>query len=362
MKLNKIYCEDCLKTLNKIPNKYLNCVITSPPYWGLRNYGNNNNKIWNGNKYCNHKWSKKQGYENFCQKCGAWKGQLGLEPNPELYVSNLVSIFQEIKRVLKDNGTLWLNLGDTYYSSGGESRHIGYKDPKYKNGRNIDFKEPQTQPHSILKGKDLVGIPWRVAFALQKDGWYLRNDIIWQKPNSMPESVTDRFVKSHEHIFLLTKSKKYYFNQQHENCITGNGKKQGVVKGKRFGGKLNAKGTVSGYNQRIIKNKFKGRNKRDVWQINTKSFPEAHFAVYPPDLIRPCIKAGCPNNGIVYDPFIGAGTTGLVALEEEKKFIGSEISKKYVDIANRRINKVKKEKYKNKKQKEKYKSILNNFK
>ena len=261
--------------------------------------------------------------------------QLGLESTPEEYVDNMINVFREVKRVLRDDGTLWLNLGDTYCGTGSKGE---YKDPKHKDGRNGQTIALNTKIQG-LKPKDMVGIPWRVAFALQADGWYLRQDIIWSKPNAMPEPVTDRCTKSHEYIFLLSKSNHYYYDH---NAI----KEPYTEPMNRWGGtKLKADGESmwdSGtghqtYRDRNMRPDENGKNKRSVWTVNTKPFKKAHFAVFPEKLIEPCILAGCPKDGIVLDPFIGSGTTGKVARKYHRNFIGIELNKKYIDdIANDR--------------------------
>lgn len=308
IELNKIYKEDCRETLTKLPDKSINCCVTSPPYYGLRDYGD--------------------------------EGQIGLEETPEQYVEKLVFIFREVRRVLRDDGTLWLNLGDSYNGSGQDSgKKLGSKSQSI--GRIVGEANP-TKATRIkgLKPKDLIGIPWMVAFALRADGWYLRQDIIWHKPNPMPESVTDRCTKAHEYIFLLSKSQRYYYDAEaikeksvdpigslnrykyefsgRDGLIMPDGKEQQIApKGKRDFSLL--------------------CNKRSVWTVNTKPYKEAHFATYPEKLIVPCIKAGCPEDGTVYDPFMGAGTTALVAHKLNRKFIGSELNPEYVKITERRI-------------------------
>src|SRR5690606_34431393 len=276
---------DALSVLKTMPDKSINTCVTSPPYWGLRDYGVD--------------------------------GQLGLEPTPEEYVANLVEVFREVKRALRDDGTLWLNLGDSYASvhTGGQ------KSPKSTVGSNMpgvqEIRQPKANPQEYgLKDKDLVGIPWRVAFALQADGWYLRSDIIWHKPNAMPESVTDRPTKAHEYIFLLSKSPKYYYDYEAiKEPAAYDGRKDTLLKGSPKYEKCGVPGQVAHLmaakgHERWKKNE-RGeyvRNKRSVWTVPTKPFPEAHFAVYPPDLITPCILAGCPVGGTVLDPFAGSGT------------------------------------------------------
>lgn len=295
MELNKIYCGDSLEVLKTFPDKSINCCVTSPPYWGLRDYG--------------------------------VVGQLGLEPTPEEYVNRMVEIFREAKRVLRDDGTLWLNLGDSY-AGGGFGGH-----PDNKAAKGIAGKPVNKVPN--LKPKDLVGIPWRVAFALQADGWYLRSDIIWSKPNAMPESVKDRPTKAHEYIFLLSKSEKYYYDA---DAI------KEPAKWERWGDQTVIKeqqGTA-----KWIKNKSKDelqqmkfKNKRTVWQTPTRPFKGAHFAVFPPELIKPCILAGCPKDGIVLDPFMGSGTTAIVAKQNARNYVGIELNEQYArEIAEPRLN------------------------
>lgn len=306
LELNKVHEGDALELLKKLGDESVQCVVTSPPYWGLRDYG--------------------------------VEGQLGLEPTPEAYVNDLVSIFQEIKRVLKKDGTVWLNLGDTYYSKGGASRHKGYSDPKYPNGRNGEFNEPQTTPHEFLKPKDLVGIPWRVAFALQERlGFYLRQAIIWHKPNAMPSSVTDRPSTDYEFVFLLSKSEKYYYDadairEPHtssEKEISRQRKEAGDYD-KPYAQSKKSSGGV-GYNPL-------GRNCRAVWSINTKPNPEAHFAVFPEALPERCIKAGTKEQDVVLDPFAGSGTTLWVAKRLNRQYVGLELSPEYCKMANKLLS------------------------
>ena len=313
MNCNTIYQGDVIEKLKEIETGTVQCVVTSPPYWGLRDYGID--------------------------------GQLGLEETPEEYVEKMVEVFREVKRVLHDTGTVWLNLGDSYNGSGGAGGDYnkgGLKDgqPKYK-GRNI----------SSLKPKDLVGIPWRVAFALQADGWYLRQDIIWHKPNPMPESVTDRCTKSHEYIFLLSKSAKYFYDADaiREKAkyynITGMDA-TGYKDAHSFNGKhknLMDKGQNI-HSMHVKRSKGKGepdtegkRNKRSVWKITTKPYKEAHFAVFPEELPTLCIKAGSEEGDVVLDPFFGSGTTGWVAQRLGRKWIGIELNEEYIKIANKRF-------------------------
>ena len=290
----KILQGNCLEVLKDLPEQSVNTCITSPPYWGLRNYQE--------------------------------EEQLGLEDTPEEFVESLVKVFREVKRVLRDDGTVWLNLGDTYCGTG----HKGnYTDPKHKEGRNGQ-KIALNNKIDGLKSKDLVGIPWRVALALQQDGWYLRQDIIWHKPNPMPESVTDRCTKSHEYIFLLSKNAKYYFDNESikEDSVTII-KKRTRKTGTGVDSNIGNKGSAGNNGK---------RNKRSVWTVPTKPFKGAHFATFPPDLIEPCVLAGCPEGGTVLDPFGGAGTTGLVAEQNNRDSILIELNPDYIEIAEKRLN------------------------
>jgi len=310
LELNRLYNMDCLEGLKQLDDNSINCCVTSPPYWGLRDYG--------------------------------VEGQLGLESTPEEYVAKMVEVFREVKRVLRDDGTLWLNLGDSYNNTSGFSR----ASPEYfREGRVGGSADKKAIKHSTIKAKDLVGIPWMVAFALRADGWYLRSDIIWAKPNPMPESVTDRPTKAHEYIFLLSKSQHYYYDHEAiKEPAAYDGRKDTLLKGSP----KYEKGVVPGQvehsmaakgHERWKKNE-RGeyvRNKRSVWTIPTKPFKEAHFAVFPPDLIKPCILAGCPEGGIVLDPFMGSGTTGMVAAMYQRNFIGFELNQEYCKMAEKRI-------------------------
>jgi DNA modification methylase len=362
--INKIHCGNALDLLRQMPDNTVHCVVTSPPYWGLRDYGTA--KWEGGDPNCEHVVGRatRGGLTDFqknnkgsfadeairqgekCPHCGAIRidYQLGLEKTPEEYVQNLVDVFREVKRVLKKDGVAWINLGDSYMSSGGASRHHGYTDPKYKDGRKVEYFEPRVYPHPNIKPKDLVGIPWMVAFALRADGWWLRQDIIWAKNNPMPESVNDRCTKSHEYIFLLSKSQKYYFDA---DAIKEDSVSEESYKGRRFRAakaivKANARpfqnpNTLDKGNEADGKT-YEKRNKRSVWTVNTKPFSGAHFATFPEMLIRDCVLAGCPENGIVLDPFMGAGTTAVVARKLNRYYVGIELNPEYIDIANRRIN------------------------
>jgi len=284
---------NCLDILPTMEAGSVNCCVTSPPYFGLRDYGNDE--------------------------------QIGLEETPEAFVESLVNVFREVKRVLADDGTLWLNLGDSYAGSGrGPAGNLGSKN----NERHMEDKHSCLTPKG-LKPKDLIGIPWRVALALQADGWYLRQDIIWSKPNPMPESVTDRCTKAHEYIFLLSKSPKYFYDADaiSEPAIHA-GDDRGSRTDSRRGTECNSMSGKTG----------ETRNKRSVWEVTTKPYSGAHFATFPPDLIKPCILAGCPAGGTVLDPFGGSGTTGMVALELGRSAELIELNPAYVEIIEGRTH------------------------
>jgi DNA modification methylase len=296
--------------------------VTSPPYFGLRDYGH--------------------------------PGQIGQEETPEAFVAAMVEVFREVRRVLKADGTCWLNLGDTYVNHsqpGGGDPTIGQ--------RNVGASKYRPTPVEGLKPKDLIGIPWRVAFALQADGWYLRQDIIWAKPNPMPESVTDRCTKSHEYIFLLSKSKNYYYDHEaikepaecgrlrgsgpmvkpgtgrNDSAMTGDHRVRPSKKKGDFNGKTEA---MADTGQNAFRAVTDTRNKRSVWNVQTFSYPEAHFATYPPDLIKPCIMAGTKPGDVVLDPFGGSGTTGQVAIELGRRAILCELNEDYAQIIHQRTN------------------------
>jgi len=324
----QLYNGDALTILKDMPSESISCCVTSPPYWGLRDYGVD--------------------------------GQLGLEQTPEEYVANMVGVFGEVKRVLRKDGTLWLNLGDSYMSN--PSCDIG--DPKNMDGRKR-MDNPNRHNIAGLKAKDLVGIPWRVAFALQADGWYLRSDIIWAKPNPMPESVTDRPTKAHEYIFLLSKKPRYYYdyeairenlqessikrlsqdleNQQGSQRANGGSKTNGpmkavVRKDKQRGHSRRHAGFNDRWDHMTKEEQCSiGRNKRTVWTVATQSFKESHYAVFPEKLIEPCILAGCPEGGTVLDPFAGAGTTLYVAEKLWRNSVGIELNPDYCKIIERRM-------------------------
>jgi site-specific DNA-methyltransferase (adenine-specific) len=304
----EILIGDCIESMRTMEAGSVNCCVTSPPYFGLRDYGHD--------------------------------GQIGLEDTPDAFVARLVEVFREVKRVLRDDGTLWLNLGDSYAGSGkgrnADGTHSigGKQDTNAGSNEGKGFKAT-TPDH---KPKDLIGIPWRVAFALQADGWYLRQDIIWHKPNPMPESVRDRCTKAHEYIFLLSKSPKYYYDNEAIKEDAQNWGTRDRSAGKYTSGDVPISGGAHKGLQGKDDEENPTRNKRSVWTVTTQPYKGAHFATFPPDLIRPCIKAGCPDGGVVLDPFGGSGTTAAVAIEEGKKAVICELNPEYVGLAEERIN------------------------
>lgn len=346
---------DAFQVLKTLADESVHCCVTSPPYFGLRDYGT---ATWQGGSLiCDHKPDVKPRtarprrgltggleymsaqdtvFKTICQKCGSIRVdcQIGLEVTPEDYISNLRKIFKEVFRILRHDGTLWLNLGDSYATGAGSARIAGGK--KFGKANKIIDAYPVSQPNRMkiegLKPKDLIGIPWRVALALQKDGWFLRQDIIWHKPNPMPESVRDRCTKSHEYIFLLSKSAKYFFNHEAIKEKTVGCKPAGNKKGMNRG-----RLSKEGWSMDPAKSVPEFRNRRSVWTVSTKPFRGAHFATFPPDLIRPCILAGSPAGGIVLDPFAGAGTTNLVARDLGRSSIGIELNPDYIKIAKTRL-------------------------
>jgi DNA modification methylase len=378
---------DCMDVLPTLEAGIANCCVTSPPYWGLRDYGIPG-RAWGGDSGCQHEWEdaswrpsrwgkhdddkpgdKQQtnsgslGHrgdlkqQSTCGKCGAWFGVLGLEPTPEQFVEHMVQVFREVRRVLRDDGTLWINLGDSYASAW----------PAPNTRRNIigqpmnGGKRSADRPSKLdLKEKDLVGIPWMVAFALRADGWYLRSDIIWHKPNPMPESVTDRCTKAHEYIFMLSKSERYYWNQhailepvsentharlsQDVEKQVGSARANGGAKTngnmKAVGRKLAAAGSGTKNNESFNAAcclTVSERNKRSVWTVTTQPYKGAHFATFPKELIRPCILAGCPAGGTVLEPFLGSGTTAEVARKNGCHCVGIELNPDYHKLINKRL-------------------------
>ena len=309
-----------------MPERSVNCCVTSPPYFGLRDYGH--------------------------------EGQLGLEPTPDEYVKKMVEVFREVRRVLTDDGTLWLNIGDSYasYKDGkavpdstrGDSTGTAVPKGFVRNRMASSFEA------TAIKNKDLIGIPWMLAFALRADGWYLRQDIIWHKPNPMPESVTDRCTKAHEYVFLLSKSAKYFYDNEaiKEIAVCGSrgsefhtgktgehqlGRSQKVRPSKKRG-EFEGKNVLPG--KEAFRAVVEMRNRRSVWSIATRPYKGAHFAVFPPDLIEPCVLAGCPVGGVVLDPFGGSGTTGGVALKHGRSAVLCELNPDYVDVMQQRIESI----------------------
>ncbi|PHH38677.1 DNA-methyltransferase [Pseudomonas putida] len=340
---HRILVGDCIDMMRTLPDKSVHTCVTSPPYFGLRDYGVD--------------------------------GQIGLEETPGEFIARLVEVFREVRRVLRDDGTAWVNMGDSYAGSWGAQ---GKRETPAAISRNSISNHPKLAAGTGrltegYKGKDLMGMPWRLAFALQDDGWYLRQDIIWNKPNPMPESVRDRCTKSHEYVFLLSKSKKYYFDQAAilEPCSPNTHARLSQDVQAQIGSERANGGAKSNGNMKATARKANGvgwghgsdaderqrgrvkdndsmnsalaimpteRNKRSVWTVATHSFKGAHFATFPPDLIRPCVLAGAPRGGVVLDPFGGAGTTSLVSMQEGRRSIICELNPEYAAMARRRID------------------------
>ena len=377
-----IYCGDVISVLSQLPAGSVSMCVTSPPYYGLRDYGIPPT-VWGGDPDCRHQWGEvvkpaanglvnnsMQGESlsdnsatrsptssSICSICGAWLGTLGLEPTTEQFLQNMQAVFAAVWRVLRPDGTVWLNFGDSYAGSGkgpqGESGSVGKsywstdeakpgataRDGWHNGWRNVDRRRWQSQekgmtrvgPVQGYKAKDLMMMPARLALALQAAGWWVRSDIIWHKPNPMPEAVTDRPTTSHEHVFLLAKGEKYYYDADAIRESAEYGRRSAFRGGGAYV-EQNAP-SVTGSNPEA------GRNKRSVWTVPTPSFPEAHFATFPEALVRPCILAGSPRDGLVLDPFGGAGTTALVARQEGRHSILIEIKEDYCKIAKGRMEK-----------------------
>lgn len=412
---------DVRDSLKLITDGTVHCVVTSPPYWGLRDYGTG--KWDGGDPTCSHKRDSKHSertstgqknlegaigdgiYKTVCHRCGAKRvdSQLGLEPTFDEYVADMVAVFREVKRVLRDDGTLWLNLGDSYAGSNGNGwkQTLASTNASNAGGENEDFRARIGRDDGYLKPKDLVGIPWRVALALQEDGWFLRQDIIWHKPNPMPESVTDRCTKAHEYIFLLSKKAHYFFDSEAiKEPAKYVGDNRGARSDARRGTEMNS---ISGSTGAF-------KNKRSVWTVNTKPYREAHFAVFPTELVEPCVMAGTSEKGCcascgaphkriverirmrrneldksdpryrpntyegeyadingkgdagftdtktlgwgksceceteeivpctVLDTFFGSGTTGVVAMRLGRSYLGCELNPEYAQIATKRLS------------------------
>jgi DNA modification methylase len=364
LKRSEIIHGHALEKLSELPADSVHCCITSPPYWGLRDY-KLEPQVWDGEAGCGHEWvdetvtgelrtgkglaklgeryrggGKKQGevepitaIRGQCRHCSAWRGSLGLEPTPELFVEHLVTVFREVRRVLRPDGVAFVNIGDSYASSpasGGERDTSGRPQDKNAGQHQRTPNREWTRPPG-LKPKDLCMIPARVALALQSDGWWLRSEIVWAKPNPMPESVTDRPTKAHEMVYLLTKSARYFWDQE-----AVRERSSGLIGG-RFGAGGHEVGRLRNDAARDRPEDNGYRNIRTVWTIPTAPFPEAHFATFPPALVEPMVKAGCPEGGTVLDPFAGAGTTGLVALRLNRQFVGIELNPDYCEMAQRRL-------------------------
>ena len=311
---HRILHGDCIQMMKTLPDGCVNTCITSPPYFGLRDY-----------------------------KGGT--AEIGCESSPEEYVRKIVDVFREVYRILRDDGTLWLNLGDSYASNGcyinswlQKEHNKGKKHLHTNNHERYEDRKAFRGGEYGIKSKDLMGIPWRVALALQQDGWYLRQDIIWHKPNPMPESVEDRCTKAHEYIFLLTKNPKYYYDFDAvkepvaQSTVSRLAQKNlpNQIGSTRVPGKTNG-------NMKAVGNSEK-RNRRSVWTVNVKGYKGAHFATFPKELIEPCVLAGCPVGGVVFDPFTGSGTTAVVALNNLRNFVGTELNSDYVCLAESRIS------------------------
>jgi DNA modification methylase len=371
-----LHVGDAAAVLRTLPTDSVDVCVTSPPYWGLRDYGVRAT-VWGGDANCPHSWGEGK---RFCRRCDAWLGCLGLEPTPEYYVANLVAVFREVRRVLKPTGTVWLNLGDSYTSGGRKTRDPG------SNKIREALRGMSRAPVPIgLKPKDLVGIPWRVALALQADGWYLRSDIVWAKLNPLPESVRDRPTRSHEYVFLLAKSERYFYDPvaSQEPCQSGPSDVRKMLESlPRVGGKHRAlhdplakASAATNVGRHRAVGRPSGRNRRSVWMLATAPYRGAHFATFPPALVEPCILAAtsergcCPRCGapwqrdleciekttwgptcscpgaepipcVVLDPFAGSGTTLMVAQRLGRNAVGIELHPRYEALIRRRCSQV----------------------
>lgn len=316
---NMIYCGNSLSILQQLPSESVQMCVTSPPYYGLRDYGVD--------------------------------GQIGIEPTPSEYTEVLVTVFQEVRRILKPDGTLWLNIGDSYAGSGkGAWSKPIEKRPSSKqvyHCKSDDRNATMPKRWKNIKAKDLLGIPWLLAFSLRDDGWYLRSDVIWQKPNCLPEAVKDRPTKSYEHLFLLAKQSHYYYDRTAimepiaESTQARN--KRAVAENKHAGG-VPGQNIQAIFRPRTSTESNGMRNKRDVWNISTNGYrADGHYAVFPEKLVEPCILAGCPTGGVVLDPFFGSGTVGAVCKRLGRQYIGIELNPEYCALAQARIDKVKEE-------------------
>ena len=369
MLTSRLYVGNVLERLAEIEEGSVRTCVTSPPYYGLRDYGTADYE--GGDPDCKHTISHNdaeksarvdervtRGNRTNCLKCGARRidNQIGLESSPEEYVANIVAVFREVWRVLTDDGTVWLNLGDSYWGGKGQSGSASAEMQAVRNERGDSlnrshqsiggkkYTRPTDGKHSVIKPKDLVGIPWRVALALQADGWYLRQDIIWSKPNPMPESVKDRCTKSHEYIFLLSKSKCYYFDSEAIKEPVSQAYRERAKRATSDRHK-NSQGAPGQSPHTFLQAQDRDpdrevpetRNRRSVWTVTTKPFKGAHFATYPEELIEPCILAGSAPDDTVLDPFTGSGTTAVVANRLGRNFVGTELNPDYATIASKRI-------------------------
>ena len=311
IQLDTIYIGDCLEVLKTLPDESVHCCVTSPPYYALRDYG--------------------------------MEEQIGREATPKEYISRLTEVFTEVRRVLRSDGTLWLNIADTYAGKGNQGDFVDPKNPKGRNGQAValNYKVEGCKP------KDMIGIPWMLAFSLRDAGWYLRNDIIWMKENPMPESCKDRCSRCYEHIFLLSKSRKYFFDAKAISepiaPATAERLKRGMKGGNKYGKPVPGQPQTQTINRPRAHGEITDsminpmRNKRDVWVVNTVPFKGGHYAAYPPKPVEPCLLAGCPEGGIVLDPFFGSGTTGMVAKQLNRHYIGIELNPEYAELAKARI-------------------------
>jgi site-specific DNA-methyltransferase (cytosine-N4-specific) len=353
---------DALEVLPTLEAGSVDCCVTSPPYWGLRDYGTGE---WSGgDPACEHarpttnysvgfneRWGNSPGQQrkqergsngqhaHRCPDCGATRSdrQIGLESTPELYVGRLVEVFRQVRRLLRDDGTLWLNIGDSYYGGGQDGSQFGSKKKpvQWSDKANREtVKRGHADPRHGLKFKDLVGIPWLLALALRADGWYLRADIIWAKPNAMPEPVQDRPTKAHEYLFLLAKQGRYFYDT--DAVREPHSPDRRSVTTRTVGAGSHDNYGEFGHEEGRERWPNGGRNKRSVWEIATEAYPDAHFATFPQALVEPCLLAGCPEGGVVLDPFIGSGTVALVARRLGRRCLGVELSPVYAALAAER--------------------------
>lgn len=384
---------DCLTELKKAPSDFVDCCFTSSPYWGLRDYGLQNVKVWGGNPECEHEWQSREYAlhngrgdaqkgakfsdqepipdiplsDGTCVKCGAWKGQLGLEPHPQMFIDHIVEIFHEVQRVLKPTGCLFLNLGDTYFGGGrGQKFAEGYKQASNKDSSSYASIPPvKSDGSNWLRPKQKLLIPERIAIAMQDDGWLLRNSIVWHKINHMPESVTDRLTRSYETVFFFTKSSKYYFNldkirKPYPKATIDRCKRAFQSNNKTYAANFDTSKHVT-WAKKITKHDLAtnrignfsysdplhtkaynpvGANPGDVWSLTQEGYKEAHFATFPTKLVYRGLSCGCPPDGLVLDPFSGSGTTLYVARKMALHYIGIELNPEYIKLAKKRLDKI----------------------